>query len=199
MRYKATYLDSEIERGLYTHGNEIVHFDSNKDYIGWYHVYNTGEIYSLPNYVNNESIKLKLKYDSDKVEFNNASNGIFNEYSNYKHISPHAPFPTQEDYDVGYIDRFFMKRRNGTGQPIIEISEDSYNNLNENPNTFYSVLHKTTKLRWKISGNKHDKFNSDGLRVDSGVYETNKRVLFDLESEFDGITNYLSNLLQYYK
>jgi len=199
MRNRLSYSDNEIEKGLYTRGGELIYDSSTEEYIGWYHRYVTGELYSLPSYIGGRSVKLLSQLDNSIIEYRNASNGMFDSYYDNISISPYSPFPDDDDYNIGYINRYFMKRRNDISAPISEISETDYNILNNNTSNFYSVIHKLTTLKWKISGIKHDKFNSNGVRLESGVYETNKRVLINTELDFNGITSYLSNLLQFYR
>lgn len=189
---------TEHKTALYTNGGEIVTFDDEENYIGWYHSYTNGYIYSGPTYDSRYSKRLKVPISTIKGEYNAITNKEFKKFSNYENISPFLPLPSQEDYDNGFIYRYFIRRVNDVTSPIIEISEEDYGYLEKNKNNFISILHKTLRLKWMIRGIKDDVYNDNNMRMYSGVFDTNKRTLNKHEKEFPGITSYLNNLLQFY-
>lgn len=99
-----------------------------------------------------------------------------------------APSPTQKDYDRGFFDRYFLRQRNT--DRIFEVSESEYKKFS---NSKYFVRFS---LKWKISGPRHDVFNDAGYPVETGVEDTNLRILE--QSNQRGISDKLSDPLEYW-
>jgi len=198
MMNKVKHNNQYVTIALYTNGNEFVYNSNELDYVGWYHLYDNGDIYSQPTFDSNLSVKLKPKDNGINGEFNKINGSYFLEYQKYKTISPFLPLPTDDDYSNGSIIRYFCRKSNDLKSPITEISKTDFQILNEYKNNFMSILHTTHSLRWKISGRKDDVYDSNNIRIYSGVYDINKRTLVESEKVFPDITSYLSNLLQFY-
>ena len=99
-----------------------------------------------------------------------------------------APEPTSRDYERGGFKRFFIRKR-GTAQ-ISEITEDEYKSFSE------SRYFIRFSLKWKISGPRHDVFNSEGYPIETGVEDTNRRIVKQTDQR--GIENFLNDPLQYW-
>lgn len=99
-----------------------------------------------------------------------------------------APEPTQRDYDRGHFERFFV-RKQGTSE-IYEVSEDEYSNFSD------SRFFVRFSLNWKISGPRHDVFNDAGYPIETGVEDTNRRILDQTDQR--GIRDKLNDPLQYW-
>ena len=91
------------------------------------------------------------------------------------------PKPTDKDYKVGYIRRFFIQKANDNGAVIYEIRKSSFNTFVNNG--FY----KAVELDWRIIGDIEDvkKSNSASIRIASQTISK--------------ISLYLPNLLQFHK
>lgn len=98
------------------------------------------------------------------------------------------PLPTLNDYDRGFFERFFVRQK-GTGQ-IFEISEDEFRQFENN--RFFIRF----SLNWKISGPRNDVFNDAGYPIRTGVEDTNRRIVEDVDQR--GIEDKLDDLLQYW-
>ena len=81
--------------------------------------------------------------------------------SDRQYAKKYKPVPNDDDYDVGYIKRYFCKVRNDDiGNTIIEIDKkqfDDYSNGKLNRD-YYIVV----SLDWKITGNLDNVLNSKG-------------------------------------
>jgi len=75
--------------------------------------------------------------------------------------------PSESDYRIGTITRYFTKKTNEVNAKVFEITEDDFNNQNN--------LYDYTSFEWKISGKK-DEVNRD-----------NSVTLRDVQSEFPNI------------
>jgi len=102
----------------------------------------------------------------------------------------HKPEPTQSDFDRGWFERFFVRRR-GTSD-ITEVDEGEHGRFNT------SRLFTRFSLKWRISGPRNDVFNSAGFLVSAGVEDTNLRTLDRVSRNQRGIKDKLSNPLQFW-
>ena len=75
--------------------------------------------------------------------------------------------PSESDYRIGTITRYFTKKTNEVNAKVFEITEDDFNNQNN--------LYDYTSFGWRISGKK-DEVNRD-----------NSATLRDVQSEFPNI------------
>lgn len=206
-------MDSEIQKGLYTSGGELMDYYNN-EYVGAYHLYiGTGEIFSENDYIPNKSIPLKplirelsnktikeyLDTNSGTRIFGGAEYGVNTKiYTPGKYISPtsHYPNVTEEDYNRGYIDRFFIKKRNDRGNNVFEINDITYKSISKN-GPVDGNLYIGIQLPWKISGPLNDVKDHIGITTIHGVKDTNRRLIAEAELKFKGIKNYLTDLLEF--
>lgn len=104
-----------------------------------------------------------------------------------KYARPFLPSPDVNDYERGYITRYFAKQRNNLDYPIVEIDKTQFdshpsNNIGLNF-SFYQVL----SLRWRITGDAKE------------VQQSNFNTVQKLDSVMPGIKLKLGNTLQFYK
>jgi len=189
MRIKSYYSPNETVNNLYTVGQELMTTD-NVEYVGLYHKYTTGEIYSQPTWNKNKSVKLiKYKEQPDSViKYNKISNIEIK----YKSFNTYNVVITNENIKAGYVDRFIFKRVNE--DKFYEVNSDTYNSYTNNdidPNLYLAV-----KIKWYITGNVND--TSRGNIQIPGVYTNNRNELQVAERTISGISTYLTDLLQYY-
>jgi len=98
------------------------------------------------------------------------------------------PKPTEKDYERGVFQRFFVRKK-GTGN-IIEITENDYREFSD------SRYFVRFSLKWKVSGPRHDVFNSAGYPIETGVEDTNIRIVEQTDQR--GIEDFLDDPLQYW-
>ena len=189
MRIKSYYSPNETVNNLYTVGQELMTTD-NVEYVGLYHKYTTGEIYSQPTWNKNKSVKLiKYKEQPDSViEYNKISDIEIK----YKSFNTYNVVITNENIKAGYVDRFIFKRVNE--DKFYEVNSDTYNAYTNNdidPNLYLAV-----KIKWYITGNVND-ISRGNIQI-PGVYTNNRNELQVAERTISGISTYLTDLLQYY-
>lgn len=104
-----------------------------------------------------------------------------------------VPTPTEDDYVIGFIMRYFVQKVNDDNAHIFEIDEKEYDVYKDN-------LHwKSAELKWRISGPKNTTYNLDGSIDDKGVLDANKAAIFRTAQRLKNIGLYLPNLLQFHK
>ena len=104
-----------------------------------------------------------------------------------------VPTPSEDDYSVGFIVRYFIQKVNDENGHIFEIDENEYNLYRNN-------LHwKTDELKWRITGPKNPTYDLNGNIDDKGVINANKASISRASTKLKNIGLYLPNLLQFYK
>ena len=186
-RKRIYYPEGAIQKGLYTNGGEWM-FEDGTEYTGQYHKYlNTREVFTESYYIKDVSKKLIRYYNLD-VDFQkntfeyNTLKEVVKDYTPELTIpDPYFLQPSQEDYDNGFVERYFYKRKGST--TINEISKKGFGNLN-------SPYYQKLKLKWKITGPLND------TTEETGIIDTNRRTILLYQNEFTGLERYLTDLQQ---
>jgi hypothetical protein len=103
------------------------------------------------------------------------------------------PSPTSNDYEIGFIRRYFCQKANDVNGFVFEISIDEYNRLESN------VFWKIADLKWRIIGPINTVYKDNGEIEDVGVIKSNKYSIQTTSSIVKNIGLYLPNILQFYK
>ena len=90
--------------------------------------------------------------------------------------------PNEQDYNIGFIYRYFVRKRNEPFGIIYEINKEVYNNFSNSP--FFIA----TKMKWKISGG--NKFE---------VEQLNQRSINYAQETISNIDTYVKNLTKFYR
>lgn len=104
-----------------------------------------------------------------------------------------VPSPSEEDYEIGSIDRYFAQKANDINGFVYEINLDTFSKLNENPNWNVEIV------RWRISGPLNEVYNNLGTLTDKGVINSNTASVFIASTTLKNIGLYLPNFLQFHK
>ena len=183
-RLRGYYTKGQTINGLQTNGGEWMYVDGT-EYIGQYHRYTTGEVFTESSFVNGISRILIPYVDISQINEQNQIGIDINrnfEYDGIKKLNvtpsgkpnPAVVQPTDKDRRNGYFLRYFAIRANG--DEIIEItindiqSQGSENGLDVN-------LYNTFSIRWKISGPINDILDGMGNIKEAGILDTNIRTV----------------------
>ena len=189
MRRRLYYTDTQITKNLYTLGVEWQTTDG-KEYIGPYHTYITGEVYSESEW--NESKSKQL------VKFKPTNQNIVR----YRELKPiDIKFEsvqtavvqiTNLDRQNGFVTRYIAKKFNDP--QIIETDKLQYDKWIENKidQNIWSII----PINWKIAGPITTQIQN-GVTV-LGVQESNTKIVNELELQLPGVTSFLKNTIQYY-
>ena len=110
---------------------------------------------------------------------------------NFNFFTPatYIPTITQEDYDNGFINRFFVARINYFN--VFETNQKEYNLTNEK---FFAK----TNIQWKITGPKFNVYSGKLLET-TGVYNYNILRIREAESLIKNINVILNDPLQFWR
>ena len=189
MRIKSFYSANETITNLYTTGQEWMTVD-NKEYVGLYHKYSTGEVYTQPKWNADKSKKL-IKYkvlDSAIIEYNKVTTVKLN-YDLFKTYNIKL---TRQNIDDGFINRFILKKINEN--KFYEVDKETYESYAKkkiDPSLYIGI-----KIKWTISGPLQT--NRKGPIVILSVRDKNIAELDQVEKKMPGLSTYLNNPLQYY-
>ena len=183
-RTKLYYTNNEITENLYTAGNEFETEDQ-VNYIGIYHRYTTGEIYTEKKWIPGVSKKLINRVDKITSIYTKLNPNL-----NLTYIPPtnHTVTITTSDIKAGFVERYFIMKYNE--YRVIEINESQYKDWKSKK--IDPVMYIAVKLLWYITGSKTD------LLLDSGVTTKNKNQLEIAAKLMPQIKTYLTNLTQFY-
>ena len=182
--------EHQIQKALYTAGNELQVPDETgqlQNYIGLYHIYPNGSIYSGAVYDPVYSVELTriasghLATDVNDVYFN--ITGIDKTYESPRYFIPDI---TPEDVKRGTVPRFLVQQINELDN-ITEIDRPQFNLHGSIPRGIDPDRFRKTSLTWTIAGPRED------------VQKANIRALVAAEYDMPGIRVYLSDPLEFYQ
>lgn len=184
---KPYYPLGKIQTGKYTSGNEFVLDTADQEeYIGLYHLLPNGDYWTEAVPSDNSKKLTKKRFDfSNDVKAYNKINGVTQ--SNY--ISPisYIPIPTVDDYNIGYIFRYFVQKRNNPSKTIQEINSEQYNSLNiiNSPGLSITSWNYVT-IKWTIATQFAKNLNL-------------QEIIKAEQSGFVNLSKYLLNPLEFWK
>ena len=192
------YPKSQISTPLYTSGREFLL--NGKNYVGNYWVNSQGSSYSgkspqnPPNYLltrvqqtlTAEDVQPPSTFVDDKFYYN-AKNKDFNLIAPSP-PTPSVTFPTEEEYQTGEFQRYFVRKRNEI--KYIEINNATYKQyVNKNQAVQWS-LYAPIQINWVLTGERKK------------IYEINKNIvlLYQEQSNIFGFyESFKGNFTRYYK
>lgn len=195
---------NKIITNLYTKGGE---FSVNgKDYIGAYYKTYGGKIYSGKNPVNGSSQQLLpiqsppdnfsptsitqtagILYNSNTEDYINNPNLV--NVNSYEVPVQFYPRPTDNDYQKGYIIRYFAKKRNDIGY-VIEINKETYESIIKQDKVYDYVTYQAIDVFWQITGPLKDDRKNKLYKV-AGIIDTNKRLVEQKDKVFRGLIEFI--------
>jgi hypothetical protein len=172
-------------------------------YSGPYYITFDGSVYTGANPYSPNSVPLTrnlLNKNEDNIVLdinNNDYNSLkISQLTRLIDPTPYTPKPTEEDYKKGKITRYFARQRNGTQFKLMEIDQETYDNLSNNRGGLNFSLWKVISIFWQISGPLRDE-RVNNIRTRAGIIDTNQRILDNAEKNFVGIKQYLTDLTQF--
>jgi len=108
-------------------------------------------------------------------------------------ISAFIPNPTEADYKKGFLNRYFVQKRNDKGAPIYEVTSYDYAKITKN--SFYGGV----IMKWRITGPLRPVYDDKSNVKDKGVLESNRISISLHKEKIPNLKLYLSNLKQFWK
>jgi hypothetical protein len=172
-------IKNENERfieGLVTSKNEFIYQDNNgivkpNTTYSVYYTLDKQEIYltGLLN-TNNSRVILKQENDTNFSQYVNIGNNTRVDYP-----KPFSSSPSDGDYKIGEIIRYFTQQANDSSKPVFEIDKKTFNTTNS--------LFNYVSFTWKISGLKQDVERENQMTINRLIrdFPTITKELFPLQ------------------
>jgi len=191
-RKKIYYTADETTNDLFTTGRQWMTADE-KEYIGGYHRYLTGEIFTESKW-NPKLSQILVPYRKKNIDPNTQLYKKLKPKIKTRYRTPNSFIPAINNNNInsGVITRYFYKKYDV--ENIFETDQKTYNQIQTN--IADKKLYATVIMNWKISGNKQDEYKNGALVP--GVISTNIKQVKVAEKTIPGISKILSNSLQYY-
>lgn len=189
----------KINGGQFTKGKEYMSVNTYIEYVGPYHIYPNGAIYSGGGFTD-RSIQL-IPYSktlepaelvNDPTQEPSLNNSVYfnltgTRFNNHRKPYYYYPEVIQSDYDNAFISRYFVQKINNK-MDITEINADDFDEMNnQNKVGIDAGIYKKIKLNWSISGKLEE------------VKKVNRKVIIEKNKEMNGIADYLTDLDEFHK
>jgi hypothetical protein len=203
---------SQITTNLYTNGGEYVYLNNKQNYTGYYWKTSSGKFFSgkTPQDVPFQQlipiVKASIELENIKkffIEFTPEillnTFGIENEAESYLSLKklnrntrillPYYSLvlPTDQDYQIGEMRRYFCKKINEIS--YLEINKEVYDKLIKNDSTIAFKYYQPFNIPWQLTGNKEQVFITNKNIVELTIKQQ-KFPQFDLYLKKDYIKYY---------
>ena len=174
-----------------TQGNEFLFKDTNTPFVGTYLETSDGLFFegSSPVNLGRELIRVKANTYLNANDITNQYNNL--NFKSFKYMKKRVPFksskpqPTEKDYELGYFNRYFVKKANE--QIYLEITKKLYDDISSKKGNPDYNLYEAGYIRWALK----DNLNVGDLSI------TNRKNLKRLEKRFANIKGFFPNLSEY--
>ena len=143
-----------------TNGGELRLKDSKEVYVGIYIETSKGKFYTgnVNTKIGKEleliTTTLSIKQQNNKKnirKYNVLKKKIKNFLSNTTAIPSMKKYPSENDYNKGFFQRYFSKRINGLGYQ--EIDKEVYDSIKDKGKKYDYNLYEVGSIRWNLKGN----------------------------------------------
>lgn len=189
-RKQLFYTNEQIIENLYTPGGEY-QLQDETIYIGLYHRYTTGEVYTEGKW-NEKTSKVLTIFKSEPLIVKQYKKN--KQYIKTKFKSPikYIPVITSQDIQQKYITRYFLYKINE--RQIIEIDKvqfDLFNSSELDNNLYYAIT-----INWSIVGNPYDTIQGNIKKI--GVINKNQTTIIRTNQIYPGFSEVINNPLELY-
>ncbi len=190
MRKKEYYNKEEIVENQYTTGQEYM-TKNRVEYIGLYHKYITGEVYTLARYNSNKSIPLiPYQEESDDIKLYKSNKSKIK--TKYSTPSIFYPSPTVDDIKKNRITRYILK--NVSTNQIFETNLQTVKNYQKKK--IDNNLYQLETIEWKINGPLNTKTINGITQI--GVIEENIETIRNKSRKMSGLLQYFKSYSEFY-
>jgi len=190
MRKKRYYTDEEIITDQYTIGQQYMTNDR-REYIGLYHKYLTGEIYTERIYIPNKS-RILVPYETESADV---------KFFRLSKSKTKTKFQTPKQYNISITTNNIKNKsltrnilKNVSTNQLIEIDSKTVNLYRQKKidNNLYQLI----TFKWVITGPVNT-VNENGV-TKLGVVEQNINEIQKKSKEMPELLQYISSYSQYY-
>lgn len=197
-RKRTYYSQEQIQKNLYTSGKQWMTLDDWKEYVGFYHKYSTGEVFTERDWMPNVSMKLipyrnrsesYFKYADLKEYANIKGNKMkilgsgVTEMGNFRTPIPNKKPPTRDDFSRGHMERYFIYKRNEINRVFFEIDAEQASKYETKRYGINQTLYGMETISWKLNGPEFDEYYK-GILMKPGVVDTNSRIILKMSNKF---------------
>ena len=152
--------NNRILTNQYTNGKELYIESLRQEYVGPYHVFANGSIYSGPRPSIAGSLELLpapiyydryVNIDPNVLKYREASKRL-TDPNILKNPVPYYPQPTKVDYERTFFNRYIMKKHNL--DIYYEVEFEEFKRFASNARGYNSNQYKCIGFPWVITGNK---------------------------------------------
>lgn len=210
-RRRSYYSADQIQKNLFTNGKQWMKLDTWEEYVGFYHKYSTGEVFSESDWTIGVSMKLipyrnrsenYFKYADLKEYKQVGSNklkivgGSLTEMGNFRTPLPKKTPPTVTDMSNGQMKRYFIYKRNEPNRVFFEIDNAQASTYNSSKYGINQALYGLEEMMWKLSGPEFDEYYN-GILMKPGVVDTNSRIILKMSNKFRIFTTVVTDPREY--
>lgn len=176
------YPKSKIQTNLFSNG-ELLKSSDFTNYIGPYYKVSNGQKYAGkdPQSFRYPELLIDLKELADLqqpqtsdlftqrpsiinpatslIESSNYVENLKESYVSRKVPVPYYPEPTEQDYQIGYFTRYFVKQVNAI--KFTEISKKTFDSISTHSEEYLWQLYNPTSIPWQISGDIEKVLNTN--------------------------------------
>jgi hypothetical protein len=213
IRKKIYYPDTQIENNLFTKGKEWMTVDDWKEYIGYYHRYATGEVFTEREWNPNKSLKLVKYQNRDDTYFKYLDLKHYTVINGQKEVvrttgiaqttryqAPRAVkiLPNSAEKEDGAMTRYFIYKRNEPNRIMIEVDESQTSDYDIDRTGINQYLYGLLSIPWKLDGPEFDVYSGNVLKT-PGVFNTNQRIIDRYSKKFPILRTILTNPREFTK
>lgn len=204
-RKKIYYPEDQIEKNLYTRGKEWMYLNDWREYIGYYHKYSNGEVFTEREWDPNRSevlVPYKERQDS-YFKYLDVKKYTLHQGEKYELIGPQKYFaysapravkrlPTDIETENGLMERYFVYKRNESNRIMVEVDSKQIENFDKDNTGINQYLYGLVKIPWKLSGPERDIYDGTMIKT-PGVIDTNQRIIEKYSKKFPILKQILVN------
>ena len=192
------YPKSQIKTDLYTKGDQLRVKSTGENYIGFYWQTSRNEYFSGRTPYSGASVELQKIPVVQTPKISTLTYSVGNDaYNKQKGVNIEnklllpfyqKPSPTQEDYDLGSLIRYFCKRNNEN--LYVETTKNIYNRIKGKDKGYAFYLYVPFSLVWQLTGNRRT------------VFQTNEQIVSttEFQQNITGLKDYLNFIyIEFYK
>lgn len=193
MRNRLRYNKEDITENLFTSGKEWMTTD-NQEYIGQYHRYVDGGVYTRGVWDAVLSKRL-IPYVASDSNIEIQKNALYKKLkptikTKYKAPEYRYLIITEEDRKRGYTYRYFLKRYNGGIIEVDKMQYDEYQNKRIDPNLYTAV-----RIEWTIVGPINDTYKNGAMN--KGIASRNRQSVLIGSKTIPGLETYVTNYIEF--
>jgi hypothetical protein len=160
-----------------------------QSYSGSYHIWTDGKAMTGSRFNGGKSKELKMSLTARNiVEYDMLTEST---QRGGQYAMQERPLPKKLDYKNGFFTRYFVRKGSDNTSTIFEVAKITIGKLKRG---YYTNI----SLNWKLTGPIVDILDKDGNRVQSGVKQTNQRIVKKMNIEMSGLKWRLTDYLEYW-